>query len=289
MVFLLAVILLITPVFANPPAPDTFICYGEDLTKEQLQWVMDQFHPGGEVEYVTVSNAEEYQYLGDVIPANKIGSKALSSAMLELVGSGEGITVVVDEHIRYITPGIYRNALVTAGISDAKVSVVCPVNVSGTAALTGIMKAYERYSGEEISKERKKVANEEMVVTAKLGETVGEKETNDLINSLKVQIAQKKPKTPEETRTLILNVTNEIGITLTEEQVNQLTDLFVKMQNTDIDWKKIEENAKKYSDKAKEYSEKFKEYLDSEEGQKMAEKSKNLIVRFLNWLISLFQ
>ena len=38
---------------------------------------------------------------------------------------------------------MYINALATAGVKDASVYVTAPFSVSGTPALTGIIKAYE--------------------------------------------------------------------------------------------------------------------------------------------------
>lgn len=68
---------------------------------------------------------------------------------------------VQTHNISRITDEMYLNALMTAGVKDAKVYVTAPFEVSGTAALTGLMKAYETTSGEKISEDVKKVANEE--------------------------------------------------------------------------------------------------------------------------------
>ena len=38
---------------------------------------------------------------------------------------------------------MYKNALVTAGIEDADIIVAGPKNISGTAALVGVFKAYQ--------------------------------------------------------------------------------------------------------------------------------------------------
>ncbi len=51
---------------------------------------------------------------------------------------------------------MYANALVTAGVENAEVDITAPFNVSGTAALTGVMKAFEKATGKQISTEAKK-------------------------------------------------------------------------------------------------------------------------------------
>lgn len=68
---------------------------------------------------------------------------------------------------------MYLNALMTAGVKDAKVYVTAPFEVSGTAALTGLIKAYEVSSDEAISEDVKQVANQELVTTSELGDKIG--------------------------------------------------------------------------------------------------------------------
>lgn len=275
-------ILMSGAVFADAVEGDTLVSLGANLTEGEKTQLINYFNPPEDAEYIEVTNEEEYKYLGDVVPASKIGSKAISSAMVTYTKKGTGINITLDEHIKYITPATYRNALVTAGVTDADVSVAAPVNVSGTAALTGIMKAYETSTGEKIPEDVKKLANEEMVVASQITEDVGEEKTNDLINTIKVEVADKMPDSPEEVRVIINNITNEYNINLTDEQVDKLVNLFSKMQESNIDWDKVQKEAKKYSQKAKDF-------LGSEEGQEMLEKSKGVFARFIDWLKSLFQ
>ena len=68
---------------------------------------------------------------------------------------------------------MYCNALVTAGLSDAKVTVVGPFDISGTSALVGAMKAYSVMTGEEISEKTMDTATDELVTTAEVAKNVG--------------------------------------------------------------------------------------------------------------------
>lgn len=286
LIFIMA--LLPLSVFADAVEGSKIITLGADLNNQERSEILDLFQGGDEAVIIEVTNREEHQYLGDIIPAGKIGSKAISSSMVTYLGKGKGIDIIVDDHITYITPATYRNALITAGITDAKVHVAAPVNVTGTAALTGIMKAYEKTTGQKISEEVKKVANEEMVVSSEIQEEIGEDKTNDLINTIKVQMAKKVPKNEEEVRLIINNVSNQYNINLTDQQVEKMVQLFQKMKNSNIDWDQVERQARKYSTKAKEYSKKAKDYLASEEGQQMLEESKSWFIRFIDWIKSLF-
>ena len=280
----LAFLLFLLPmgVFADVAEGDSVVSLGANLTQAQKTQLLHYFNPPKEAEFIEVTNEEEYRYLGDVVPKSKIGTKAISSVMVTYTKKGSGLNITLDEHIKYITPATYRNALITAGVVDAEVSVAAPINVSGTAALTGIMKAYEHSTGKKIPEEVKKVANEEMVVTSEISENHGDQKVNDLINTIKVQVAEKKPKSKEEIRVIINNISNQYNINLTDEQVEKLVQLVSKMQNANIDWDKVEKEAKKYSDKAKEY-------FSSEEGQQVLEKSKNIFTRFIDWLMSFFK
>ena len=65
-----------------------------------------------------------------------IGSRALSSVLVEGKKDGNGIRVTT-KNITYCTPGMYENALATAGIKDADIVVAGPFKISGTAALVG--------------------------------------------------------------------------------------------------------------------------------------------------------
>lgn len=286
---LVSIIFSTTAVFADAVEGDAIVSLGADLTEAQQREMLKRFHPPKDATLIKVTNKEEHRYLGTSIPAGKIGNKAISSSMVTYTKKGSGIMVDVDGNITYITPGTYRNALITAGVEDADIKVGSPVKVTGTAALTGIMKAYEVNTGEKIPDKVKEVANKEMVLSSKMKETLGEEKTNDLMNTIKVQMAEKTPKTSEEVRTIIQNITNQYNINLTQEQTTQLVGLFEQMQKADIDWNKVEQNAKKYSKIAAEYANKAKDYLGSPEGQKKLEESKGWFNAFIDWIKSLFK
>ena len=153
---------------------------------------------------------------------------------------GNGLNVDTSDKINYITEESYISALITAGVEDADIKITAPVSATGTAALTGIMKAYEISTGEAIDKDIKRIANEEMVTIAELGEVIGNKEVSDLVNRIKQEIADKRPNTRQEVRDIVLNiVTNSIDVNLTDEQIEKLVSLFDKMKELDIDWNKV--------------------------------------------------
>lgn len=266
----LALLMLVTmqaPVFADAVEGDVILCFGQDLTPEQRDALMKRFNGSDKDQIIEVTNKEEHKYLGDFVPESKIGRKAISSARVEYTAEGSGIEVETSERIRYITHDMYRQALETAGIKDAKITVDAPMNVSGTAALTGIMKAYETSTGKKISDKVKKAANEEMVVTSDLAQEVGADKATGLVKDIKEKIATEAPKSREEVQNIIINISNEYNLNLTAEQTDKLTNFFDNLRKTDIDWHGLADKAKGAADQAKEY-------INSEEGQSLIQKIK---------------
>lgn len=268
------------PAFADVAEGDVILSLGENLTKEERARLLESFGATEEDNIVEVTNAEEYEYLGDFVPAGKIGNKAISSAKITYGKKGEGIDVKVSDRIQYITPDMYKQALQTAGVEDARIEVDAPKNVTGTAALTGIMKAYEVSSGKEIAKELKKVANEELVVTSSLGEEIGQDQAEKVVNDIKVAISERAPKSTEEVRDIIVNISNEYKVNLTDNQIESLTVFFDNLRGMDIDWNEL-------GNKAKDMAGQAKEYLKSEEGQNFLMSIKEAIGAFIDWIASL--
>lgn len=277
----LCIVFLATPVLAGNLNENEIITLGADLTDTQKNEILNELNSDS-VKVIEVTNEEEHKYLDGIIPVEKIGYQALSSAKLILLNDGKGIDVNVSENITYITEDNYRNALITAGVHDAKVDVTAPMKVTGTGALTGIMKGYEVLTGEEIPDDVKKIANEELVITSDLSNDIGNDDATNLINDIKVAFSEKMPETEDEARTIVINISNEYNLNLTDEQVDKLVNLFMKMKNTEIDWEKVSETAKEYSKKAADY-------LSSEEGQSFLKSLKNIFISFVDWIASLFK
>jgi len=145
------------------------------------------------------------------------------------------------------------------------------------------MKAYEISTGEAIDKDIKRIANEEMVTIAELGEVIGNKEVSDLVNRIKQEIADKRPNTRQEVRDIVLNiVTNSIDVNLTDEQIEKLVSLFDKMKELDIDWNKV-------SNQVQDVVQKASDFLSSEEGQGFLQDLKIIINKLIDWIASLFR
>jgi uncharacterized protein YpuA (DUF1002 family) len=254
------------------------VTLGNDLTEEQKKQMLEFFNVGDDVRIVYVTNQEERDYFGDYIDESLIGRKALSCAYVEILPPGSGITVEKTPNIFWVTEDMYRNACITAGIEDAKIVVACPLRVSGTAALTGIIKAFEDATGENISEEEKKTASQEIVVTAELGEAIGKEKAQELINNIKVYIIDKNIKDRDSIEKVIREIAQDLSIQLTQEQIDQIAALMEKISKLDLDINKIKEQLK-------DISEKIDQVLNRNiEVKSFLQRILDAIIRFLNRL-----
>lgn len=280
---LLAVLLFAFPSLSHADAAvgDIIITLGENLSEQQRQTLLQEMNATEDNQIITVSNEEEHKYLGNYIPKATIGTKALSSSSITIEEKGSGLEVKT-KNINWVTDEMYLNALMTAGVKDATIYVTAPIEVSGTAALTGLIKAYEISSEEAIPEDVKQVANEELVTTAKLGDEVGTENAAALMAKIKDEIAKNGvPESDADLRTLIENAAKELGITLSEADINSLVELFNKMKDINIDWNQVGQQL----DKAKD---KISNFLNSEEGQSFLQQVKEFFIALWNAIISIF-
>ena len=196
----------------------------------------------------SITNDMEHQYLDASLGASVVGTHSLSSVLLIPQESGAGLNVET-HNINYCTISMYRNALLTAGVEDAKVIVAAPSPMSGTAALVGAVKAYETYSGTTVSDSVLETAADELVLTGQLSEDLDSEKISDLIAYLKQQIAENHLDDPDKLADLVRQAAEEMGITLTDEQVSQIVDLLLKLSKLDIDPDKLANQAKELYNK----------------------------------------
>jgi uncharacterized protein YpuA (DUF1002 family) len=279
---LLVTLLFFQPIrsFADLAEGDMIVTLGENLTKDQKDKLLKEMDAPQDVQIVTVSNQEEHQYLGKYVAKSLIGTKAISSSAITIAPKGSGITVKTN-NINWVTDEMYVNALITAGVKDANIYITAPISVSGTAALTGIIKAYEISADKAIPEEVKQAANQEMVETAKLGDSIGEKNAAALIAKVKEEIAKNKPQNDEELRKIIEQAAKDLNVSLTDEEMQRLIDLFNKLKNLDIDWNQVSDQLNKAKDR-------ISKFLASDEGQGFLEKVKQFFIWLIDAIKSIF-
>lgn len=201
----------------------------------------------------TITNADEHKYLDSYLSKSVIGKRALSSVLVKGKTDGSGIKVTT-YNITYCTTGMYQNALATAGIEDAEIVVAGPYNISGTAALVGAIKSYENMTGETVSQENVDTATNELVVTGKLAESVGDSDkAEQLVGAVKEQVVEGsdngKKLTEEEIGNVVDQAAQEMDVQLSDEDRQEIVDLMDKIKGLDIDVDSLKEQAKDLYDK----------------------------------------
>lgn len=236
------------------------ISLGNDLNEEQRQEIIRLFNADGQkTKIITVTNSEERQYLMGVVPEERIGTRAISSAIVERRPQGEGI-VVETYNINWVTKEMYANALVTAGVRDARVKVAAPVPVSGTAGLTGVMKAFEQLEGKTITEDAKQIANEEMVKTGELGEEIGDKaKASQLVKEVKERVIERNVRDIEEIRRIIIDISARLDININQRQVDELAEVVQKITRLNLNVEVIKNQVNQLSDAVRDVSEDVQE------------------------------
>ncbi len=224
------------------------VAFGADLSAEQKKTVLAAFGLDeaalADLDVITVTNAEEHEYLDSYLSASVIGTRALSSVYVVKEEKGHGLDITTS-NINYCTISMYKNALITAGLEDARVVVAGPTQISGTAALVGCAKAYSEMTGEEISEDSLDAAADELVTTGEIGEAIGDADdAAELIAYLKQYMIENDLNDEVSISQEVQKRAKEMGYELTDDEVNQITSLLMKISKLDIDVNALKEQAK---------------------------------------------
>lgn len=293
---------LCVPAFADVTATEC-AAIGADLSESQVLDVYSQFGlTRGSVPEISVTNAEERAYLEGVVSESVIGTRSISCIYIKLLGANAGLTVTTN-NINWCTEDMYKSALMTAGIYDAQVKVAAPFTVSGTAALTGVYKAYEYMTGTKLDEEAKAAAADELVVTAELAdelteailkgevssdainqaiengdaqrvaEEISSADAVSIVNELKLILDQTEGMTDDELRTEIVSIASKYGYTLDDATIARLIELVRSMEGLSI--ADLTEKVKQFQqsvEKLRDTVETVQEYADQAVGfgQKVA-------------------
>lgn len=208
---------------------------GADLTEEQVAAVYNLFGvKRGDVVELKVTNAEEREYLEGYVDSAIIGTRSISCVYVELLGEGAGMDVTTS-NITWCTAEMYISALATAGVTDAKVVVAAPFEVSGTAALTGVYKAYEDMTGKKLEDLAKLVSTQELTITGELANEIGSMDSTAIVNDLKLMLTETQNMSDEEIKQQIVQIAGRYNVSLTDKQIQQLISLCRSLEGLDTE------------------------------------------------------
>ena len=242
---LLTVFMILTVVISiagNRVYADSYkvVTLGGNLTSSQKEDMLKYFGVSRQdADVIEVNIDEEKKYLSDVASSDQIGTKSISCAYVEPT-TGGGLNVST-HNISWVSSSMIKNALITAGVKNANVKAAAPFTVSGTAALTGILKGYENSSsGSKIDENKKKVANDELMTTGDIGDKIGKDKAAGLMNDIKKQVVQDKPKTEAGVKKIVENVTNNYNINLSDGDINKITSVMNKINGLNLNFGEIQ-------------------------------------------------
>lgn len=211
------------------------VTLGADLTEEQKETMLRYFKVNrNDVQILTITNQDERDHLSSYVPLEQIGTRTVSSAYVKPTQSG-GIKVRT-ANLNWVTCNMIATTLSTSGVKNCEVVAACPFEVSGTGALTGIQMAYETATGEKLDETKKEIATEEMVVTGNLADQVGKNDATTVINKAKMEVIKNGIQDVDSIYSIVINVANENGVSLSDEQIGDIVDLLVEIAQQDYNY-----------------------------------------------------
>ena len=211
----------VNPVFADATKVVTL---GADLTQDQKNTMMKYFNVSADqVQILTVTNQDEHNHLDNIAPQEQIGSHTLSCAYVKPTQSG-GIKVRT-ANLNWVTGNMIATSLSTSGVKNCEVIAACPMEVSGTGALTGIQMAYEKASGEKLDATKTKLANQEIVTTGELADKVGKDQATTVVNQSKMDVIQNDVQNADEIQNIVINVANQNNISVSQDDIDKIVSL----------------------------------------------------------------
>lgn len=265
------------------------LSFGSSLNNSEEAALRDYFGVSSDMEAIYVDNATAIEQLG--LEPNALDDYRggwYSSAFVKLTDKG-GVNVT-SKNVSLVTNEMFANALITSGILNCEVNVSAPFVVTGESALAGILAGAEKIMGGSLSEENKVVAKEEIDTTLEIADEILNNSNNEInntgdsstiasgiINDIKQQVIKDSPNSTQ-IQQIIINVTNNYGVELSEETNARVLRLMEDVNDLDIEYKDIKDTMQNIGSSI---SESLKEA-----GVKLQESG--ILEKIGNWFIELF-
>lgn len=214
------------------------VTLGANLTDSQKNSMYEYFGTSSDkAEVIEVTNADERKYLEGVAPDEQIGTRTYSCSYVEPT-TGGGIQVKVS-NLTYVTSSMISSTLLTSGVKNCNVVAASPIEVSGTGALTGIMMAYEKATGTTLNDNQKAAATDELVTTGNLANDIGQDKAESVMNDVKKDVIEGRLTDTDDIQNAVENAAKDNNVTLTQEQIDKISDLMKNISQYDYDVKAL--------------------------------------------------
>lgn len=246
---LLSVVAMISftkPVLADDDTP--VVTLGTSLTDAQKQGTLKTLTAplnGGNYQTITVTGSDLVKYLNPSGDNFTTSSGVWSSAMIQKTSSGSGINVKILDYdgknnITTITANQYKNAALTAGISDANIYVTSAISIDGSGALAGVYAAYAK-NGNALNQKQVNAAQDEMNTLSGITQDNKNKkgysdaQLNNAVAGAKNEMAKQGQNiTDSQIRDIVNNQINinHLGDTINNNQKNQIVNLLIEIRDS---------------------------------------------------------
>lgn len=249
---------------------------------------------------LTVTGSDLVTYLNPSGSSFTSASGVWSSAAIEKTSSGSGINVKIldyngSNNITTITADQYKNAAVTAGITDANIYVTSAVPIDGSGALAGIYKAYAK-AGNKLSQSQINAAQNEMDTLSgitkenKGKDGYSDAQLNNAVAGAKKEMAEKGSDLSKQDIINIVNneiKDNNLGNVITNEQKNQIVNILIQIRDSGaLKSGSFKQQAAKAMDSIQKNAQGIFSKLNTQENRNALQKLWDAIVEFFTSLFN---
>lgn len=224
------------------------VTLGSSLTSSQQQGTIDTLTAslnGSNYNSITITGSDLVKYLNPSGANFTNNSGVWSSAMIQKTDSGSGINVSIlpyngHNNITTITTNQYKNAALTAGISDANIYITSATPIDGSGALAGVYAAYAK-NGSELNQSQINAAQNEMSTLSGITEQnkgkdgYSDAQLNNAIAGAKAEMAKQGQNISDsQIRDIVNNQINinHLGNTITNNQKEQIVNILIQIKDS---------------------------------------------------------
>ncbi len=200
---------------------------------------------GGNYQTITVTGSDLVRYLNPSGDNFTTSSGVWSSAMIQKTSSGSGLNVKILDYngknnITTITANQYKNAALTAGITDANIYVTSAIPIDGSGALAGVYAAYAK-NGNALNQKQVNAAQDEMNTLSGITQDNKDKkgysdaQLNNAVAGAKSEMAKQGQNISDsQIRDIVNNQINinHLGNTINNNQKNQIVNLLIEIRDS---------------------------------------------------------
>lgn len=224
------------------------VTLGSSLTDSQRDGTLKTLTAplnGGNYQTITVTGSDLVRYLNPSGDNFTTSSGVWSSAMIQKTSNGSGINVKILDYngknnITTITANQYKNAALTAGITDANIYVTSAIPIDGSGALAGVYVAYAK-NGNALNQKQVNAAQDEMNTLSGITQDNKNKkgysdaQLNNAVAGAKSEMAKQGQNISDsQIRDIVNNQINinHLGNTINNNQKNQIINLLIEIRDS---------------------------------------------------------